>query len=266
MKIGFKSDIHLDFWLPLYGSIDSFIKEILKPQEADVLIIAGDLGHYNDQNILLLKKLKNFFKNILVTFGNHDFYLLDKKFNTYKERIEDLKNNINSIEGIYFLDGDFLEIEGVGFAGAGGWYDFSLAVKHGYPLEKVKLFWHYFMNDAKNIKPEIDPVNFSMLQKEKLRKSIDKADIVFTHVPPLYINCYGKPVLDSFYSFYGYDLFKDNIKYWIFGHCHKPMDFYEEHIRFLSSPLGYPHIRTGKFEIDYLNKTSKNKTSKEFSL
>ncbi|MEO1923501.1 MAG: metallophosphoesterase, partial [Nautiliaceae bacterium] len=201
MKIGFKSDIHLDFWLPLYGDIDSFIKEVLKPQKADVLIIAGDIGHYNDQNILLLEKLQEFFDYILITFGNHDLYLIDNKFKTYKERLEGLKSRIKSLKKVYFLDGDLMEIERVGFVGAGGWYDFSLAVKHGYQFDKVKLFWRYFMNDSKNIKPEIDPVNFSMLQKEKLRKNIDKADIVFTHVPPLYINCYGKPVLDSFYSF-----------------------------------------------------------------
>ncbi len=260
MKIGFKSDIHLDFWI---GSetkdsiIEKFIEEKLSPKKMDVLILAGDLGHFNEQNVKLIKALKRYAEVILIVFGNHDYYLItQEQFLKYKNsfnRIKEFKRALREINGVFVLEGEVFNINGISFLGTGGWYDFSYAIKHGYSLEYIQEVWDEIMNDAKKIVPKINPVNFSLLEKEKLRKNINRAEIVFTHVPPLYISCHGDVIMDSFYSFYGYDLFTDNIKYWIFGHCHKPYDFYEGHIRFLSSPLGYPYMRTGKFNIDYLN-------------
>ena len=259
MKIGFKSDIHLDFWVgdtTNINKIENFIKKILSPKEMDVLIIAGDLGHYNYQNSLFLKSLKKYAKKILITFGNHDLYLVSKKqkekYKTSFNRLNEFLEMISEIDDVYFLDGEVIEIDGIRILGAGGWYDFSYGIKHGYSLEFMQKSWENLMNDAKKIIPKIDPVNFSLLEKEKLRINIEKADIVFTHVAPLYINCHNDVIMDSFYTFYGYDLFADNIKYWIFGHCHKPFDFYENHIRFLASPLGYPE-KEGEFNIQYLN-------------
>jgi DNA repair exonuclease SbcCD nuclease subunit len=260
MRIGFKSDIHLDFWIDKSFSrsrIRRFIAEILKPKISDVLIIAGDIGHFNVQNAIFLEEIKKYCDYVLVTFGNHDLYLLElEEFKRYRnsfERLEEMKKMISDIEGVYFMDGDLFEIDGFNILGAGGWYDFSYAIKHGYSLSYMRSKWEEIMNDANKIFPKIDPVNFSLIEKEKLRKNIQKADIVFTHVSPVYIKCYEDVILNSFYTFYGYDLMVDNIKYWIFGHCHTPMDFYENHIRFLSSPLGYPGYREGRHNIDYLN-------------
>ncbi len=255
MKIGFKSDIHLDFWIKDLSEIDEFIKDVLNPQVSDVLILAGDIGHYNEQNVVLIEKLSKYSK-IFLTYGNHDLYLLpDEKLkysNSFK-RLDDFKSMVSKIEGVYFFDGDLIEIDGVNFLGSAGWYDFSLGLKHGYSLNYMRENWEIIMNDSRMIFPKIDPVNFSFSHKEKLRANIQKADIVFTHVAPVYISCHNDLILDSFYSFYGYDLLEENVKYWIFGHCHKPMDFYEDIVRFISSPLGYPHIRTGKKGINYLN-------------
>jgi predicted MPP superfamily phosphohydrolase len=260
MKIGFKSDIHLDFWVGINGGreeIKRFIKKILIPKPMDVLIIAGDIGHYNHQNYILLNELRNWADTVLVCLGNHDYYLLSsleiEKYKNSFNRVKELKEMINSLDGVYLLEGEVFEIGGVRILGSGGWYDLSYGIKHGYSLSYMKKMWEEIMNDAKRIIPKIDPVNFSLLEKEKLRKNISYAEIVFTHVPPLYISCFDDVIMDSFYTFYGYDLFEENIKYWIFGHCHTPFDFYEGHIRFLSSPLGYPFGREGVFNIDYLN-------------
>ncbi len=260
MKIGFKSDIHLDFWIGISNNevkIERFVKKILAPKEMDVLIIAGDLGHYNYQSYLLLKVLKKWAKKILVVLGNHDFYLVSRsqisKYKTSLNRVLEFKEMIKSLEDVYLLNGNIIEISGIKFLGTMSWYDFSYALKKGYSLDYIREIWEGIMNDAKKIIPKIDPVDISFVEKEKLRVNIAKADIVFTHVAPFYISCYDDIILNSFYTFYGYDLFSENIKYWIFGHCHEPYDLYEGHIRFLSSPLGYPDVRRGEFEIKCLN-------------
>jgi len=260
MTIGFKSDIHLDFWIKNSNNpskIKNFIKKILSPISMDVLIIAGDLGHYNYQNYLLLKELKNYAKNILIVFGNHDLYLVSnsqkEKYKTSFNRLDEFKKMVSEIEGVYFLDGDVVEIDGVRFAGAGCWYDFSYAIKKGYSLGYVYNMWLTVMNDAKKIIPLINPVDFSFAQKERLRSVIDLADVVISHVPPVYIECYDDVFFNSFYTFYGYDLISQtNAKYWIFGHCHEPHAFVYEKIKFLSSPLGYPNVRRGKMGIDLI--------------
>jgi len=257
MKIAYKSDIHLDFWVKETNrnKIKDFVKNILFPKTADILIIAGDLGHNNFQNALMLEELKKYFGAILVTYGNHDLYLLNQKdkYKTSYARIQEMKEYIRYIDGVYFLDGDIADVGGVKILGAAGWYDFSYAIRHGISLEVVRGQWEVIMSDSKNIYPKIDPPSFCALEKEKIRSYMYDAKIVFTHVPPLYIKCFDDVLMNSFYTFYGYDLFANNIKYWIFGHCHKVHDFYYDTIRFLSSPLGYPVGRRGEFGIKYMN-------------
>jgi DNA repair exonuclease SbcCD nuclease subunit len=258
MKIGIKSDIHLDFWVgDEVGEreIEKFVYEVLKPQKADVLILAGDIGHYNYQNFLLIKILSRYSK-VFVVYGNHDLYLIDSEKEKFKfsfNRLDEFKNMLKDLENVYFFDGDLIEVGGIKFLGIAGWYDFSLGIKYGYSLEFLINSWQEYMNDSRFIFPKIDPINISFLHKEKLRQNIKKADIVFTHVAPVYIQCKNNYIIDSFYSFYGYDLLSENIKYWFFGHCHKPMDFYEDMVRFISSPLGYPDRVRGVKYIEYLN-------------
>jgi len=255
MKIAYKSDIHLDFWVKEVNrsSIKDFIKNILFPKPADVLILAGDIGHNNLQNALFLEEIKKYFGVVLVTFGNHDLYVLNNLYDSSLARLNEFKEFVKLIDGVFFLEGEIAQVGELKILGSGGWYDFSFAIKHGLSLEVIRGQWEIIMSDARYIIPKIDPVSFSFFEKEKLREKINKADIVFTHVPPLYLKCFEDVLMNSFYTFYGYDLFENNIKYWIFGHCHKVNDFYYDTIRFLSSPLGYPVGRRGEFEIKYLN-------------
>ncbi|MEO1928512.1 MAG: metallophosphoesterase [Nautiliaceae bacterium] len=168
MKIGYKSDIHLDFWIGGANNenkIERFVKKILSPKEMDVLIIAGDLGHYNYQNFLLLKVLKKWTKKILFVLGNHDFYLVsNSQKNRYKtsfKRIKEFKEMVSSLEDVYLLDGEMIEIGGVKFFGANSWYDFSVALKKRYSLEYIRKTWEGIMNDAKKIIPKIEPIKNS---------------------------------------------------------------------------------------------------------
>ncbi|MEO1958476.1 MAG: metallophosphoesterase [Nautiliaceae bacterium] len=209
MKIGYKSDIHLDFWIGTSNNerkFENFVKKILSPKEFDVLIIAGDLGHYNHQNYFLLKILKKWTKNILLCLGNNDFYLVSKaqinKCETSFNRVAEFKEMVASLDGVYLLDGELVEIGEVRFLGVNGRYDFSLALKAGYRVEEVYAKWELIMNDSKKIIPRINPLEVAKLEKEKLMMNIDKTDIVF--VPPFYLRCYDNVFLDSFYTFDGH--------------------------------------------------------------
>ena len=77
MKIDILSDLHFDNYFYNKYSKDDVIKfysQIIDFKNCgDVLVIAGDLGHNNHQNIKILKILKEFYKNIVCVLGNHDY-------------------------------------------------------------------------------------------------------------------------------------------------------------------------------------------------
>ena len=74
MKVDILSDLHLDFYFKQHfttqNDIVSLFELILTDNNTrevgDILIIAGDIGHYNEQNIKVLKVLKKeFYKYII---------------------------------------------------------------------------------------------------------------------------------------------------------------------------------------------------------
>jgi len=122
MNIDILSDLHLDFYfkphLTTSKNIVSLFKQILTNngtrEVGDILIIAGDIGHYNEQNIEVIKVLKKeFYKHIICVLGNHDYYLVNSetkyifKNNSFK-RVEHMRELINKEEDIYCLDGDII--------------------------------------------------------------------------------------------------------------------------------------------------------------
>ena len=131
MKIDILSDLHFDNYFYCKYTKDDVIKfysQIIDFNNCgDVLVIAGDLGHNNHQNIKILKILKEFYKNIVCVLGNHDYYLVDKEsislFKKSLERVSNMRELINKQENIYCLDGDIIEIDGIKFGGCNSWYN-----------------------------------------------------------------------------------------------------------------------------------------------
>jgi len=256
MKIAYTSDIHLDFWVnpkendaKQHKLLYCFIDDILNLPRADILIIAGDIGHYNRQNLMLIKILRDYYQYIVLTWGNHDLYLVskqqEKKYTTSKHRLESFKKVCEELDGVFFLDGNVVEIEGVSFWGSGLWY----------PVEDL-VHWRATMTDAtsiitpktthidfdsygKYVRYRFDPYIFYEQEMQKL-KLAPKVDIVVTHVSP-FLPFRIKNKSDLYYRFNG----KAHIariapKFWIFGHDHQCYDFSVGTTRLISCPLGYP--------------------------
>ena len=109
MKIDILSDLHFDNYFYNKYSKDDVIKfysQIIDFKNCgDVLVIAGDLGHNNHQNIKILKILKEFYKNIVCVLGNHDYYLNGKEnkslFKGSFERVSNMRELINKEDNIY---------------------------------------------------------------------------------------------------------------------------------------------------------------------
>jgi len=280
MKIDFISDIHIDFWikekdiskLKFSIQLQNFIENILMPADKDykpgeVLIIAGDLCHYNNQTKELLLELKKYYKNIILTWGNHDMYLVSNgqisKYDSKSEnRLVELKKICEELE-VHYLDGNVVEINGVKFGGTGSWYNLTTE----WELDT----WNRVMNDSNLIYNGVsyqsygmyqsysrpsnnwDPVKFYDLEKAKLIKIAEEGcDVFITHIalhePDESEGMAGEYLNQKENIFYYTDneeiLKKSGCSVHIFGHTHQSLDFNMDGIRMICNPLGYPTNNT----------------------
>ena len=129
MTIDILSDIHIDSYFNHNATLEKdAVNSIFKPiftnnssrQAAEVLVIAGDLGHYNSQNIAMLEIFKMHYINIIIVLGNHDYYLLNddevSKYKTSFNRVNEFKQMVEKLDNVFCLDGDIVTINNSTFA------------------------------------------------------------------------------------------------------------------------------------------------------
>jgi predicted phosphodiesterase len=294
MKIAYASDIHLDFWISTIDvkkpkfkdNLYDFVDRVLRPDlnDADVLVLAGDLGHYNQQTFELLKLLKKeYYKRILIVYGNHELYLLsDKDKHKYDwdsmNRIEEIKDFCAEHEGIDLLDGNTITIDGVVFGGACMSWDGSYAKKY-YPKKAdpgilIDIFnrdmndAHYMFADGrdhitykyayggKHFEASFKPLSFFDEQRAKL-DSIQSCDIMVSHYAPFVSSVLPPEFEDIDTTFYVFDGSEDikrtGCKIWVAGHQHMVYDEMYKGCRMVCSPIGYPkeNIPTNIKVIEY---------------
>ena len=270
MKIDFLSDIHLDFWVKELNpqnkkfkrQIDDTIK-IVNPLDGDVLVIAGDIGHSNQQAMLFLIEMKKFYKEIIITFGNHDMYLLSNamvsKYRAKSEnRLKELKEICENLD-IHFLDGNIVNINGIKFGGTGSWYNLptsqdieswkkvmndSRIIYNGYAMQSYGMYQSYSQPGT-----NWDTQKFWESEKSKLVQIAEEGcDIFVTHValnePTVEEGMNSEYENDSNNIFYYTDnielLKKSGCKIHIHGHTHQHLDYIKDDIRIVCNTLGYP--------------------------
>lgn len=269
------SDTHIDFYLKptdndekLNTKMDEFIQRLLPENPQKVLVIAGDLGHYERQNKLFIQKLKEFYKHIILVSGNHDYYLETQSIkNKYKRnslnRIKEMKKFSSEIGNVHYLDGEIIEIDGVKYGGVGMWYDFSYGEKVlGACKENIYLLWWNAMNDwecisSLNIETSLEKFKE---EKQKLNQIIDESDIIITHVGPDWSKTtykYQDDLTTSFYVFDGREFFnRINGKVWAYGHTHENADYDAYGCRFVNAALGYRSENNGSRKIRNISSDS----------
>lgn len=258
MQFDLISDIHLDFWveysrnhLKLNKRLDEFIRKIIPENPSRTLVIAGDLGHYNKQNYMLLNKLKTHYKSILLVAGNHDYYLITKSIrNKYRyhsvNRLDEMKQMVRNLSDVFYLDGNKVEIEGITYGGTGMWYDFEYgAQKLHKSKDEIYDHWKDYSNDSVLIAgtPRLIESMFQS-EAEKLNTIIEASDVIVTHISPDWSAIPADRLnylANSFYYFDGGSYFpKIKDKIWCYGHVHRREDYINHHCRFINASLGYP--------------------------
>lgn len=260
MKISILSDLHLDSHLPVFNLTEAMVRELFDPifkTPADVLVIAGDLGHYNDQTFLVIKMLREiYFKHIVCVLGNHDYYLSNRMmmddFNENSfERVNAMRAELNSIDGVHCLNGNVVEIEGIRFGGCDSWYDgqYWLQILNPHYVKAmfhVRELWKFAMPDSKTIKGIKRFDEIWEIEKPKIEAVYQQCDVMITHVmpsiDPRHVDeNYRHEDTTSYFTFDGEKYVKNtSSKVWIYGHTHTPNDFEWHGVRLICNQLGYP--------------------------
>lgn len=264
MNIHITSDTHLDFWIdPKFTEkkqirlINELIKNTIPEESADIILIAGDIGHYNWQNELYFKELRKHYSHVLWVYGNHDLYMVSHKVkkmfdNNSWARLADMVERSNAIDGVHYLDGNIVEIDGIKFGGHGMWYDGSYSLRHfRMKQSEQKQYWQDFMNDSNlindpnTISGHIDWHDLSNKAIEAVRDSVSKCDVFMSHVGPDSSRVPSKwhNAGTGFYYFDGESLLceMNEKQAWIYGHTHDPAFFRNVYgCQMICNPLGYP--------------------------
>jgi metallophosphoesterase superfamily enzyme len=256
------SDLHVDFYFkfkkPEPKAVESLYSHIIldnqKRDVGDVLIVAGDIGHYNSQNINVLKLIKEIFgyKHIICVLGNHDYYLIDrpsksKYFLKSVYRAERMREIINSSEGMYCLDGEVVEIDGIKFGGCDGWYDGEYTKRYfgNKTDEYLDKLWGATMNDAYNIY-SFNWQEYAKLEKQKIEKIYKNVDVMITHINPSIQKehtsvSFREEDTTGFFTFDGSKYLEGgSMKYWVFGHTHTEISYECSGVKCICNPMGYP--------------------------
>jgi Icc-related predicted phosphoesterase len=252
MKINFVSDLHLEMgYQELPGG--------------EVLILAGDIAevkniqrHYHETKLVSSEPNFDFvcseffryecqkYEKVFYVMGNHEHYRWK-----FKKTAETIRNIMPS--NVTLLDNQVEEYNGVMFLGGTLWTDCN----RDNPLTKVMLStgmndYHVitYNDDNGYYKLRPDHTVFEHQKtvkyfKEVLAENTNKPFVVITHHAPSFMSINEKYKSDVHMNG-GYaseltDLILDNpnIKYWIHGHMHDPVQYQVGETTVISNPRGY---------------------------
>jgi Icc-related predicted phosphoesterase len=155
------------------GSLQTLFAAVTRT-EADILLLLGDLTDYGlpDEAAELARELIGGLKIPIVgVLGNHDFE---------SGAVADV-TRILSEAGIHLLDGETVEIQGIGFAGVKGFAGgFGRGVLGPWGEEAVKRFVHEAVNEALKL-------------ESALARLRTPTRIALLHYAPIAETCEGEP-------------------------------------------------------------------------
>jgi Icc-related predicted phosphoesterase len=169
MRIAATADIH--FTPQSYDHVREPLSRVR--EEADVLVIAGDLTNYGktDEMHSLLNGLVRLRLPIVAVLGNHD----------YESGQEQELIKMLTTEGIKVLDGSSYERDGVGFAGTKGFLGgFGRGVLTSFGEKEVKAFVQASLDEAMKLERAL-----TMLRTPKI--------VIVTHYAPVVETVQGEP-------------------------------------------------------------------------
>jgi len=247
VKICCLGDIHYWGSTRVRLDLEKLAENIIKSycEDVDVVVIVGDitssgiLDHVLEA-LTIIKSRGVGCKPILIVPGNHDIYLTMEEMKNMDSLVKLRKFNdfIDSLTGFVALMNKPYIIDGVGFVGSIGWYDYSFAPSwagltiHDYKRKSLGI---HMWADKYYVKLPFSDEEFTNILVDQLEKHIkqiynkvDKIVAVLHHVPFRELVEYrGDLQWDYFSTYMGSEKFgqlikkyRDKINLVLHGHQH----------------------------------------------
>ena len=229
------SDLHLDLLADRGAGFFLALDVACPVGEADTLVLAGDITSHRFMAQHYGEFARRFAHTICI-LGNHDHWgmegdkALDHAHNV-EEKLQDDGHDF------YLLDNDSIEIQGVKFLGACGWFGPTGVTQDPRNLES----WP----DYRRIRGHSR--NFIFDQHDKttafLAKNVKSDSVVLTHHLPAWpsvsVRFRQDPTNDFFLSDREPLIVERQPRLWIHGHTHDSKDYQIGATRVLCNPKGY---------------------------
>jgi Icc-related predicted phosphoesterase len=170
MRLAAMADLH--YTRTSRGSLDDLFRRASR--EADVLLLCGDLTDYGlpEEAEMLVDDLRESVEvPVVAVLGNHD----------YESARQDEVKEVLTHGGLFVLDGDACELDGVGFAGAKGFaggFGSGLLAPWGEPM--IKAFVQEGVEEALKL-------------ESALRRLKTERRVVLLHYAPIAATVVGEP-------------------------------------------------------------------------
>lgn len=243
MKLHVLSDLHLEF-APFAPS----------PTDADVVILAGDIG----TRLSGIRMARETFdgRPVVYVAGNHEYYGAAIPALTTKLRREALGTNV------HLLENDAVVIDGVRFLGCTLWTDFALFGADDRHAAMLRA--ETGMNDFRKIRRSprfgrlraVDTLAFHRRSTAWLEAALAEPGpgptVVVTHHAPhrrsVAAEYRGDPLAPAFVSHLAPLFDGGRIDLWVHGHTHRQADYVERGVRVVSNQRGYPDEPADRFD------------------
>lgn len=246
MKIQVVGDLHLEY----INFEETKVTDLIKFSDADILILAGDIGSlYEPQKLrLFLEKVCIHYRYVLYVPGNTEFYKkyrhVPREFNTLLNILLKMESGIKNLTVLYRKS---VQIDNVLFSGAILW-----------SLPEETLPPYFKIHDIDRDKYTSMHVQDSKYILDSLCYSIDldiDHHIVITHYCPLPGEKNNRS--DMYYNKKLFSKLPDLNNYrtkftWIFGHTHEFVDTVKKGINFITNSRGKLKNVNKEFKTDYI--------------
>jgi predicted phosphodiesterase len=259
------SDIHLEFnntfsAKKLYNNLITSLNNTDLTQSYEYnLILAGDIG-YPTKNIYkaFLKSCVQYYDNVFLIAGNHEFYesaKYDMSYSDIIQLIQSICDEINiepnkDIKGrIHFMNNNILKHNNVYLIGSILWSNIK---KENYSMAKYINDYNMIKNFTPEISNELFEYNYKFISEsleyvstQKMINPNIKCFVITHHMPSMSLidskyKKYGE--MNSFFASNCDKLMTDTntVDYWIYGHTHTAKQTKINDTILICNPKGYP--------------------------
>jgi predicted phosphodiesterase len=267
MRIACLTDLHIDYG-PLNKQVLPYLAARIERAAPDAVAVAGDIATDLDILTISLKAISGLATTNVFVPGNHDVWCRvgegPKKpgcsMRRYKQDIKEACERA----GFHYLPNQPLIVDGVGFAGTMGWYDYSF--RRPDLDERISLDDYRSKRCGSNVWYDIvcadlgapDEEVAARMERELahdiglLAKENVRGIVCVTHHVPFrrcveYKNFVGWDFFSAYMGSEGLGrivLEQPLVRAALFGHTHSRFDVRIDHVRCVCPPVGYLRKRT----------------------